>query len=321
MLGWQQIIEGQANAAGECEAAWAVPTNRPVTATRMACSGNSQITPPGAQSGQRYRGIWSNGYLVYSQLFSQATLMPPGFTVNNGAYTYLRVAAGAPNGLPDWNYAGQVQGDVVFGYPIWTMTKADIPQLDGFTDLELTAMIRIKGGAGRQAQAFINGGIHWTSASWCASDGAWNAWEKVTLPIGTAATWDFRVSNFSHYTPEAIQLAGIKINGKAASETYQINDVVYWGGYLWVCLAAGTTSEPTGPNNDWMQVPGIASSSGYPELRVFRNGTLIDASGNANADISDSMSIDFNPGDVIRANWRNCSPGARMRLAIDGTQA
>lgn len=80
----------------------------------------------------------------------------------------------------------------------------------------------------------------------------------------------------------------------------------------------------TPPHQPWtierMAATGT-SSTGAPELRVYRNGVLVDSTGGANNDTSESNGIPLQAGDQVRAAWEACSPGAQMTLVIEGTGA
>ncbi|NUS02108.1 MAG: hypothetical protein HOV97_06040 [Nonomuraea sp.] len=60
-------------------------------------------------------------------------------------------------------------------------------------------------------------------------------------------------------------------------------------------------------------------STTTPELRVYRNGAMVDATGNANADTSESAGIALAVGDQVRAEWSSCSVGAAMLLTMEGS--
>lgn len=333
----QQALEAVADGTGTCEAVWAVPVGRPWRLTRMAATGNTLVLPPSPEeNSQRYRGVWNgDGPLIYSQDFSAGPTLPAGFAYNGSAGNSGRINMGAvpsraDDTKPAYTYAWLLDGN----YKGFYVTGSQLAGTSGKIITRVAAWMASRYdysfNHNYQTRAAVKiGGTN----SWLGSPSRFpdlpgiTKWQEASVRPSGADVWNFRGINQNsflinplepevEYVSHEAWITGLRVWGKAAEDQYVLNDTVAHEGYLYVCTLDNTAATP-GTDSTWERIEGTQSSTGYPHLLVYRNGSLIDSSGNANSDLSE-CSIDLNAGDVIRAVWSRCSGGARMRLVLDG---
>lgn len=324
----EATLEAVADATGTAAASWVVPTGKTVELSRLIAEGNSVVQPPSSEEGSmRFRGQYSGiGPLRWSHNFTEPMEAIKGMSRTGelaGGWSNSTAILPDPSGFkPPFSHMAfaRLQGNADATFLDFDASK--IPALSGIQITMVEAWVMawsdFEPGSypvmGTRVTPIMVGQLQvGNRRRWHKLQGYMAAGSFLTS-FAIGARKDATLPAWRH---NEVHVTGLRVYGRSADQVYILNDTVTHRGYVWLCVMSGTVQEP-GMGTDWEQIEGTMATVGNPELRVLRNGVLMDHTGNANADVSSGNTVTLNAGDVIRAHWSKCSGGASMRLTIEG---